>query len=89
MEFLHVTPRTSLIHNFLDDVIIPDSARTRRVAYVEVDSGASLFVLLRTQNLPKRHLSILCGRIQFLEPLEALGRQCEDLFGTSAKKAAD
>ena len=23
------------------------------------------------QNLPKRHLSILCGRIQFLEALEA------------------
>ena len=35
------------------------------------DSGASLFVLLRTQNLPERHLSILCGRIQFLEALKA------------------
>ena len=34
----------------------------------------------------REYLSILCGRIQFLE---ALGRQCEDLFGTSEKKAAD
>ena len=74
-NLLHVTLRTPPHSQLFGDIIIPDSARTWRVWR---QSGLMMDQRVTTKwrqplrssknaKKTKRHLSILCGRIQFFE----------------------